>query len=153
MRNQYKILSEKYKLVNEDGESEKEQILGGLDFVADYDISVYVCGESFCRGEYEFNGCSVMNTQEINEMFFNPEAIEYYREFSGWPEDYDIYAFIGSLKSGKVLVISGEESSNTFCLDKKLLQAEVLSHLNDMDFDQEDKNYYKFEIETAIDNA
>lgn len=153
MRNQYKILSEKYKLVNEDEESEKEQILGGLDFVADYDISVYVCGESFCRGEYEFNGCSVMNTQEINEMFFSPVAIEYYREFSDWPEDYDIYAFIGSLKSGKVLDISGEESSNTFCLDKKLLKAAVLNNLNYMGLDQEDKNYFREEIKRAIDNA
>ena len=101
MRNQYKILAEKYNLITENN-------IGNLYFSS---------GESFSRGQYEWDGADLVTAEEIKEHYYG-EDLSYYKSFN---KLLPFKTLIKKLDAGEVITITGEEHAVTLCKDKDTL--------------------------------
>jgi hypothetical protein len=103
MRNQYKILAEKYNLISENN-------VGNV---------YYMSSDNFTRGEYEYSNASLVTPEEIKKRFYYDGAENYYGEFTDGHGTYE--ETIQKLNNGEVVAIYAEESAYTFCKDKDTL--------------------------------
>ena len=118
MRNQYKILAEKYSLVREDG---KEDIMTGLNYLTSFNISrIYMTHVSSCRGELDdIPTIDEVNSDYIQDTFYGEEE-EHYQHFNDpWPSFEEV---ILKLKDNQLVEIGGEEDAYFFSLNEQSIQ-------------------------------
>jgi len=118
MRNQYKILAEKYSLVKEDG---KEDMMAGLNYLTSLNIPlIYMTHVSSCRGELD--DCPTIdqvNSDFIQDTFYG-EYEEYYQNFNDpWPSFEEVLL---KLKDNQLVEINGEEDAYFFSLNEQHIQ-------------------------------
>ena len=123
MRNQYKILSEKYQSIQE---NDKEDVLTGLDVLGKPGaFPIYMIAQRY--------GTNYMDTSEPEEI--TPDAIKkYFYEFPliDWP-DYD--TCMERIHNGKVVMLVAEDEDTVYYLgiDKDDLLAKATETENNFD--------------------
>ena len=118
MRNQYKILAEKYSLVKED---DKGDIMAGLDYLTSLDIPlIYMTQVSTSRGELnDYPEISEVNSDYIQDTFYGRNK-EYYQRWAETPDSFE--ELITQLKDGEIVEICSEEDSFYFSLNEQHIQ-------------------------------
>ena len=118
MRNQYKILAEKYSLVNED---DKEDIMTGLNYLTSFNISrIYMTHVSSCRGELDdIPTIDEVNSDYIQDTFYGEDEVYFQGFTSPWLSFEEL---INNIKKNQLVEIHGEEDFFYFSLDKQKLR-------------------------------
>ena len=84
MRNQYKILAEKYSLVKE---NDKEDIMAGLDYLTSLHLpKIYTAYIQICRGELndDYQTISVVDSDYIQDTFYGEDEVYFQGFTSPW---------------------------------------------------------------------
>ena len=117
LRQSNQLFEKSFKQFFKEEDKGDDDLLAGIDALTDLFLpKIYVCEETYCRHTYD-SEYYITNSTEILENHYNPEAVQYYKDFT---TDYMEFAqLIIALKEGKVVApFNGEETGYSFCLDK-----------------------------------
>ena len=137
--NKIKTLNAGHQVVQED---DKEDIMAGLEELGDIPQVIYGIDTEMCRGEYDRGETREWGPDKIYEIYFEDEdAVNYYSDFTSDFRPYTFEAFIDKIKTGGVVTISGEETAESFCINKERLEKEI--------DDWEKENGYEEELDES----
>ena len=126
MRNQYKLLSEKYQLIQED---DKEDILSGLEVLSHRrSFPIYMIEQAFGDHYYEMSDPIEMTSEKIRNYLY--EFPEYDKKGEDWP-DYD--TCIERIYGGNIVMLYSEVDEVIYWLglDKAELKAAATEYENE----------------------
>ena len=133
-------------------EDDKEDIMAGLEELGDIPQAIYGIDTEMCRGEYDRGETRVWGPDEIYKIYFEDEdSVNYYSDFTSNFRPYTFEAFIDKIKTGGGVTISGEETAESFCINKERLEKEIDDWERENGYEEELDESDKEDIMSGLD--